>query len=269
MGIFVLTAARLEKEGKEEKLVRLKAILGAVLLLPHLRPLSLKKVHDDNRTFIAAYDPNNTHPEIGTPVFLDPRTTETERLESGELVNTTYPLKAVAHIMSWTNHSVQGHLDARLDLKSCWHRAITQGNSTLLVPDSLQRWRLIGALTDKVIQAGVDSVDELDKVKTLSQQFHLVQTLLSSKAHPALHQLGYVDTILSGSEQWHVATSGFEQRAHEGDRVCLIAQRRQGNFFSRKFNLPSIKPGERVVLQFTVTGHGWQGTTEQCGEVSL
>merc|ERR1719188_960775 len=49
--------------------------------------------------------------------------------------------------------------------------------------------------------------------------------------------------------------------------VCVLEQRRQGRLFQRSFHLDDLVPGEdAVVLQLTVTGHGWSSTTEQCGE---
>jgi hypothetical protein len=79
----------------------------------------------------------------------------------------------------------------------------------------------------------------------------------------------------------------------EGDKVCILTRRATGRVFERSFNMPSFVPmaaaggaalaanagasgvstptaaagnGDRVLLQFSVTGHGWSGSTEQCGE---
>lgn len=54
--------------------------------------------------------------------------------------------------------------------------------------------------------------------------------------------------------------------ASRGKRVCVVAQRAQGRLFHRDFNLSSLAPNERVVMQLAVTGHGWSATTDQCGE---
>jgi len=67
-----------------------------------------------------------------------------------------------------------------------------------------------------------------------------------------------------------------------GDKVCVLARRANGRVFERTFDLPTFVPAaaaaasaadataakkdDRVLMQFAVTGHGWAGSTEQCGE---
>jgi len=72
---------------------------------------------------------------------------------------------------------------------------------------------------------------------------------------------------------------------NDGDKVCVLARRATGRVFERTFEMPSFAPassetgaalksdgsavmssGDRALLQFAVTGHGWSGSTEQCGE---
>lgn len=49
-------------------------------------------------------------------------------------------------------------------------------------------------------------------------------------------------------------------------KVCIITEQAHGRLVDKSFNLPKIEHGERVVVQFTATGHGWASTEEQCGE---
>merc|ERR1740117_2710667 len=58
-----------------------------------------------------------------------------------------------------------------------------------------------------------------------------------------------------------------------GDKICVLARRATGRVFERSFELPTFEPaakagniGDSVLLQLAVTGHGWSGSTEQCGE---
>lgn len=81
--------------------------------------------------------------------------------------------------------------------------------------------------------------------------------------------------------------SSLGGKLKDGDKVCIMARRAQGRVFERKFQLPTFAPaggadqssdehagnavvakqaGDHVVLQFSVTGHGWSGSTEQCSE---
>merc|ERR1719313_334759 len=73
---------------------------------------------------------------------------------------------------------------------------------------------------------------------------------------------------------------------NDGDKVCVLARRANGRVFERSFPMPTFLPapiqarqphsggsfshkassGDRALLQFAVTGHGWSGSTEQCGE---
>eukprot|EP00928_Gymnodinium_smaydae_P069710 TRINITY_DN5336_c0_g5_i1.p1 TRINITY_DN5336_c0_g5~~TRINITY_DN5336_c0_g5_i1.p1 ORF type:complete len:1048 (+),score=146.47 TRINITY_DN5336_c0_g5_i1:56-3199(+) len=48
-------------------------------------------------------------------------------------------------------------------------------------------------------------------------------------------------------------------------RMCAVAQQRSGNVLKRNFNL-NFRDGDRVLAHLSVTGHGWESTTEQCGE---
>jgi hypothetical protein len=62
-----------------------------------------------------------------------------------------------------------------------------------------------------------------------------------------------------------------------GDKVCVLARRATGQVFARSFHMMSFAPvakagskedkkTDRALLQFAVTGHGWAGSTDQCGE---
>eukprot|EP00928_Gymnodinium_smaydae_P081548 TRINITY_DN6504_c0_g1_i1.p1 TRINITY_DN6504_c0_g1~~TRINITY_DN6504_c0_g1_i1.p1 ORF type:complete len:955 (+),score=214.31 TRINITY_DN6504_c0_g1_i1:117-2981(+) len=57
-----------------------------------------------------------------------------------------------------------------------------------------------------------------------------------------------------------------ERSGGDGGRVCALLPQTSGQLFERRFVLPKLQPGERVLLHLVVTGHGWQETTEQCGE---
>jgi len=46
----------------------------------------------------------------------------------------------------------------------------------------------------------------------------------------------------------------------------VITQQAEGRLIDRPFELPTLEKGDRVVAQFTATGHGWASTEEQCGE---
>jgi len=52
----------------------------------------------------------------------------------------------------------------------------------------------------------------------------------------------------------------------DGDNVCVISRQRHGRVFERQFVMASLKDGDHVLMQLTVTGHGWSESTEQCGE---
>jgi len=86
------------------------------------------------------------------------------------------------------------------------------------------------------------------------------------------------------------AASKSNMMLSDGDKVCVLARRSNGRVFERTFELPTFVPAagagsaaaangarmtampasgtkpDRVLLQFAVTGHGWSGSTEQCGE---
>lgn len=50
-----------------------------------------------------------------------------------------------------------------------------------------------------------------------------------------------------------------------GSHVCIVHQSCQGRLFSRSFNV-TLLPGDVALLHLITTAHGWEYTTEQCGE---
>lgn len=50
-----------------------------------------------------------------------------------------------------------------------------------------------------------------------------------------------------------------------GSKVCVVQRKLQGRILTRRFSA-SLDEGDRALLQFTMTGHGWSATSEQCGE---
>jgi hypothetical protein len=49
-------------------------------------------------------------------------------------------------------------------------------------------------------------------------------------------------------------------------QALLITQEEHGHLFSKQFKLDNLKFDDKVVLQLSATGHGWESTAEQCGE---
>jgi len=108
---------------------------------------------------------------------------------------------------------------------------------------------------------------------------------------PIMPSLSLLQTTEHGTLQRETAGDYQNSRTslmNDGERVCILARRATGRVFERTFNIPSFLPAgqrskvanpadsavhpsgagaaDRVLLQFTVTGHGWSGSTEQCGE---
>merc|ERR1719316_509298 len=57
-----------------------------------------------------------------------------------------------------------------------------------------------------------------------------------------------------------------DRREAEAGKVCVVAQRKHGQVFRKKFTLPMREDGDRVLASIAVTGHGWEYTQDQCGE---
>lgn len=51
-----------------------------------------------------------------------------------------------------------------------------------------------------------------------------------------------------------------------GVHVCVVDEQHTGLLLDRRFDVPVKRVGDRVLLQFVVTGHGWANTQFQCGE---
>jgi hypothetical protein len=95
------------------------------------------------------------------------------------------------------------------------------------------------------------------------------------------------ESMLKKEAQASDGSSAPRAKVNDGDKVCIMARRAQGRVFERKFELPTFIPaggaeepssqrgagvvaptksGDHALLQFSVTGHGWSGSTEQCSE---
>jgi len=122
-----------------------------------------------------------------------------------------------------------------------------------------------------------------------------------TKGNPPTPDSGSVTAAAQRLLQKAGNSAALTNTLKDGDKVCILARRSTGRVFERTFDLPTFKPAsptvvapagskrqrkkqrqqlrqqqtvttkgaspaDRMLLQFTVTGHGWSGSTEQCGE---
>lgn len=120
-----------------------------------------------------------------------------------------------------------------------------------------------------------------EEAKPAKQSVGEIAKLLaeSVKAWERMGPLAVVGSLdLGASDRRHtIPGEGFSLLQHEGDaaskvevkegdRMCVLKQDTSGRFFERRFDMPPMRPGDRALVQISVTGHGWDKTEEHCGE---
>lgn len=164
---------------------------------------------------------------------------------------------------------------AQIDIEDLEKKGIT------CAPDALSLMQTdehAESLLEKNVRAGHNN-------KQKDGIFPVVANLLRGSAFGSLSPtlplaIGAAPVSTAGSMLKKVAEASAQgAKLKDGDKVCIMARRAQGRVFERKFQLPSFMPagqggsaivssksGDHVLLQFSVTGHGWSGSTEQCSE---
>jgi len=249
-----------------------------------------------NRSLILEYSAENAELEVGMPVYFRPGDVFTDQeMQTGTWWNLTYPFKQVGKITALTNTTASVFLE-----KGCIPTNKTKLGSVVpnlmsprsqkALPELRAILRTVGNYavekaklpppSDPLEAAGITQVQlllphrkdanqtakEANPGKFLFTLGHDEDEHTSAFTVQAPKMIGTVPLRRAGAVS--EAPIDAEEGADETQGgVCVLEQRRQGRLFQRSFHLDDFVRGEDVVvLQLTVTGHGWASTTEQCGE---
>jgi len=248
---------------------------------------------------VAKYNMKECSPAPGMPVFFALGDVFTDRVMStGLWWNLTYPFEPVGHVEA-VGVSGNGTLDIVLDAACPPTNKTTLGSTVphLIMPKSPDALSVLRAQVTEAARMGSEGAKRPARAGgSIASPLLLLpdeplqagggsRSLLAS-ATVALREpklLGHINStvraalvdVTAGRFRLHAeerqASRGVRSGSgkHEPEapaRVCVVQTQRQGRLFQRNFELPVAEPGDRVILQLVVTGHGWSDTTEQCGE---
>lgn len=240
-----------------------------------------------NMSVMKAHYDRHADVQEGMPVFYSLGVVTDAHLYADFWMNTTYPMEPVGQVVWAANGTMLVSLNTTC--MPAHHRRLSNGSETgyisgpgLVVPQSPGIFKRIKTLINQTQMLGVAA--SLDPLSIDFAESQLRPTVLAIKNHRLQPEevLGHVlltedpgstslpagygregpaaFTYFGRNPARHAANSKSEEQ------VCLVTRSTTGRFLERAYELPELKDGEEVVLQLVVTGHGWETTTEQCGE---
>ena len=225
-----------------ESLIAGELILGSVKQVT-LYPSTLLEVYLDESAVLVK----------NMPVFFADGATATDSQYSSTLwLNMSYPFKPLGFVQSVMNSS---HFIANVTMP-CFRGLNATTFPGVQVPrneDVLPNARKkLQALQQRGVAAGQELLNK-------GEQPRASLKILGFQG-PALQELQPIALVDAGSGR-----DDSHPQSAPAQPVCAVHQEASGQVFTRPF---ASKPssGERALLHFTVTGHGWAATSEQCGE---
>jgi len=247
-----------------------------------------------NRSLVLEYSSEEAELEVGMPVYFRPGDVFTDQeMQKGVWWNLTFPFKQVGTITALTNKTASVFLESgciptnKTKMGSVVPHLMTPRSKKAL-PELRAMLRTVGnfAAERAKLPPPKDPLAAIRDVKLLLP-YRLDAKEAAKEAEPAkfLFSLGHDEDehtaaftvgapnmigtvpLLRANDTFEAPIAAKDGANDTVSSVCVIEQRRQGRLFQRSFHLDDFVRGEdAVVLQLTVTGHGWSSTTEQCGE---
>jgi len=273
LGDTSVSAQKLERkkrDGEDQTADRRDLITNTVQTLawPYMRLVDVQEVEEENFTVVAVYNASEMTIQPGMPVYLNPADVLTDQdLGGGLWWNISYPFEPAGEVIAAANGTMT--LEMR---HPCLPGNTTKNLPRLLVPAGPNVLPEAEALAAGAVQHGIQAAADgvalpnepllLEPVGGWGRWYGAVAvpatTPHNSTEPEVLQQLPVLARVLEPSAE---AATGMTNST-----VCVVTQRRQGRLFQRSFELPELEPGDRVLMQLAVTGHGWSSTSLQCGE---
>jgi len=257
------------------------------MLMGGLAVLTVKDVYPSKGRVRCSYNATEMYLERDMPIFYHPNDVMTDVYWDSEGLwwNSSMPLRPIGRVLEVFNSSFMLELETR-----CLPRGVDFGLPRLLAPVSPMvrpsaRARVESAAG--VLRPRMDGEAHLNGngwLFKLSQNVDAATPLLlrpQTRKSTSSTKPGGISVsmaVVPPIGQLRVAPSSpgvLTQRAQMvqlqnarpviGERVCVVEGQHSGRIMTRDFRL-ALKPGDHVVAQLVVTGHGWASTTEQCGE---
>lgn len=216
----------------------------------------------------------------GMPVFYTPGSLITDVLVGEDVwMNFSYPFEPIGRVLYAENGTML--LSLNVSCMPAYNGSNSSGPG-LMVPNSPHVLERITTLINQTRMTG--RALSLDSSRPAFAEGELHPEILSLSDHTLqpVEVLGNVFVTGSPLSSAPPEGSGLAGRpaltyfglnpvsdaanANASEHVCLVTRSPTGRFLDRTYELPELADGEAVVLQLMVTGHGWDKTTEQCGE---
>lgn len=263
-----------------------------ILLGSYMAGFKVTAANPEKRTVSGKYNGSELEWQVGMPVFYDPSRVFTDRnMDNGLWLNSSVPMQPVGRIVYVDGENLTVLLNS-----SCLPCKKTYNLPGFMIPVKNDTIKKITSLVQSASNAGTSAA-----VKLLSESSFT--TMHAPRANLRSPQL-LVPSEIPLLEPSHTAEAGVRLKSPtvlghlalvnvsnaslialmqslssgsnvaDGKDVVIITQQRHGLLMNKTFQLPDnldekpnyLHDGARVIMQLTVTGHGWASTSEQCGE---
>lgn len=198
-------------------------------------------------------------PQLGMPVMYSANVFG-PRLIDGQWGNFSFGYEHAGNVTSvWNNSFVTVRLQVIGCITPILSRKLSSG--LLLLPPSMTFLDETRAIVKAAVRAGMQSGLQLGQL--CSETLLLRKSGLPAASNISFSRLQPVGRI---PRRAPLRQEQHEHRSVASERVCVLEQKCQGHLLTRRFELERLEEGERALLHFVATGHGWQFTTSQCGE---
>jgi len=302
MGHIARQTEMFTRAGNTEAMEMLMEDAFETLLWQGLAQVHVTDSFNETRTVYGTYNGSQLHWERMMPVYMTDTFSDYE-VGNGWWLNMSLPMKPVGHIAYVDGENVT--ISLKYDCIPGSVNSSLHGLPHLLIPESPKVLPRIHAMLESAKAIGVKAatseghisaashdgapmllVDEGPDDGTTPEEEYLKMLRIgnitdagpdrnATAALVAPNMIGQIDLLgaLGGDSvenTWQrlmlkspiLASRNFT----DGDKVLVLTQERHGHLLTKKFELPNLLFGDRVILQLAVTGHGWASTTEQCGE---
>jgi hypothetical protein len=250
------------------------------LALPYLQQVTVVSLDRSKKLVNGTYHVQSIDVQPGMPVFISPWDVFTDKLYGGSFwLNSSFPLTAVGTVTD-----VSKSCDITQEADTCI------GKITLHIPeldasclpsmekpdfpgfflpihsDSLKHAQALA----KIMRSEGESAAHRHGSK-LKKDIDGDSPLLLRRGPSSFDPMtsrGVIDMKSAGGHRDEQKLSMTQKHnSTQNDRVCVVVQRQHGRFLQKQFDILDFDATQdRALLQVVITGHGWEATSESCGE---
>jgi len=240
------------------------------LRMVDVHPLTTtSRYHTKPNEIVVTYKPSDAHFSPGLDVYFSDAVTDTWLASDEVWLNTSTPFKSMGSVVSVDNGTAVLSFST-----SCMPSAANSWLPKLRVPESKEAIDIASKFARDARDLAKRKGRHLKEAASHIGGKHLGEAVNGDVIIGTLlleEFAGHIDlkSLRDGDKKFRpqlTARRESEGASTQIGKVCVITEQAPGRLVDTFFDLPKISKGERVVVQFTATGHGWASTEEQCGE---